>query len=125
MIYNGRQLSEHFHSPSFAETTLSLDKEFVVTGHLYLPSWEAEIQKGLNRLGVTNPSKCYVILGIEQPRILGFSSRIIHLLPKGFPLAEHLDTPNACAGSTRALAIGTMSALTPSSSRRNRRPPRS
>lgn len=102
LVYNGRQFPEYFYKSCFAEVTLSPDETFSATEHLYLPCWDVEIQKALNRLGVTDPSRCHAKLELEQPDILEggrFPSKIINLFTRDFPLAEHLDTLNALCRS--------------------------
>ena len=102
LVYDGWQFPEYFYKPAFAEVTLSPDKAFRVTEHLYLPCWDVEIKKALNRLGVESPSGCFARLELERPGILEdgkFSTKIINLLTKDFPLAEHLDTLNALCRS--------------------------
>lgn len=102
MIYNGRQFPEYFYTSCFAEVTLSPDENFSVTEHLYLPCFDVEIPKALNRLGITDPSRCHAKLELEHPDILEngrFPSKIINLFTRDFPLVKHLDTLNALCRS--------------------------
>lgn len=96
-VYNGEQFPEyHWRSDDAATVTLESGDYHsdIKYEYLYLPCWEIEIEKAMNRLGLKSPESCATHLDCE-----GMSEQVYRLFTEEYPLSEHLYTLNNLARS--------------------------
>ena len=96
-MYNGEQFPEyHWRGDDVATVTLESGDyhSSIKYEHLYLPCWEVEIEKALNRLGLKSPKPCATHL-----EFAGMSEQVYRLFTEEYPLSEHLYTLNNLARS--------------------------
>ena len=96
-VYNGEQFPE-YHWRADDAATVTLESGDYHSGinyeYLYLPCWEAEIEKAVNRLGLQSPHPCATHLDCES-----MSEQVYRLFTEEYPLSEHLYTLNSLARS--------------------------
>lgn len=98
-IYNGEQFPEyHWRSDDAATVTLEYGNYHsgIKYEYLYLPCWEAEIDKTINRLGLSSPEFCATHLDFD-----GMSEQVYQIFTEDYPLSNHLYTLNNLARSYR------------------------
>lgn len=96
-IYNGEQFPEyHWRSDDAATVTLECGEYHsgIKYEYLYLPCWEVEIEKAVNRLGLQSPHPCATHL-----EFAGMSEQVYRIFTEDHPLSEHLYTLNNLARS--------------------------
>ena len=96
-IYNGEQFPE-YHWRSDDVATITLESGDYHSGikyeYLYLPCWETEIEKAVNRLGLSSPESCATHLDFG-----GMSEQVYQIFTEDYPLSDHLYTLNNLARS--------------------------
>lgn len=96
-IYNGEQFPE-YHRRSDDAATVTLESGDYHSGikyeYLYLPCWEVEIEKAMNRLGLKSLESCATHLDCE-----GMSEQVYQIFAEDYPLSKHLFTLNNLARS--------------------------
>ncbi len=98
-IYNGVQFPEYSYSgDDVALVTLEAEHPAgdLKREYLYLPCWEVEIQKAVNRLGVESLAQCHATLECED-----MGCYIHQIFTEDHPLWEHLETLNNLARTYR------------------------
>ena len=96
-VYNGEQFPEyHWRSDDVATVTLEVGdyQSGIKYECLYLPCWEAEIEKAVNRLGLDSPEPCATHLDCEA-----MNEQVYQMFTENYPLSEHLYTLNNLARS--------------------------
>lgn len=96
-IYNGKQFPEYYwRSDDVATVTLeSGDSHSCIKyEYLYLPCFEVEVEKAMNRLGVKSLDVCTTHLDCED-----MNEQIHQIFTEEYPLSEHLYTLNSLARS--------------------------
>lgn len=96
-IYNGEQFPEyHWRSDDVATVGLEFVEDYggVKYEYLYLPCWDAEIVKALNRLGLGSSEHCAAHLDFER-----MSEQVYQIFTEYHSLCEHLCTLNNLARS--------------------------
>lgn len=92
LVYNGEQFpAYHYRSDDVATVTLEVGDygTGIKYEYLYLPCFDVEIEKALNRLGVADATPCTTHLDSDY-----FSEEIQAILTEKYPLSEHLNTLN-------------------------------
>ena len=99
LLYNGEQFP-HYSYLGDDVALVALEAETpggeMKTEYLYLPCWEVEIQKAVNRLGLQNAAQCHAVLECENIGIY-----IHQIFTEDHPLSEHLETLNILARDYR------------------------
>ncbi|MGI6402883.1 MAG: hypothetical protein ACOX0K_01395 [Oscillospiraceae bacterium] len=96
-VYNGEQFPEyHWRDSGVAVVTLESGDYHsgIQNEYLYLPCWDTEIEKAVNRLGLKSPHSCATHLDFE-----GISEQVYQIFTEDYPLSEHLYTLNNLARS--------------------------
>ncbi len=96
-VYNGEQFPEYNWRSGDAATVILESGDYhggIKYEYLYLPCWEVEIEKAVNRLGLESPHPCATHLECE-----GMSEQFCRLFTEEYPLSEHLYTLNSLARS--------------------------
>lgn len=91
-VYNGKQFPEYYWRSDDVATVILESGESqssIKYEYLYLPCYEVEIEKAINRLGLKSLHACIAHLDCED-----MSKRVYQLFTEEFPLAEHLYTLN-------------------------------
>ena len=95
-VYNGEQFPEYHWRDDVATVTLEYGEypRGVKCEYLYLPCWEVEIEKAVNRLGLKSAHACRTDLDFK-----GMSEELYQLFTEEYRLTEHLHTLNGLARS--------------------------
>lgn len=92
VVYNGEQFPEYsYRGDEVAMVTLEVGDygTGISYEYLYLPCWDIEITKALNRLGVADASNCSTHLDCDT-----MSETVRDIFTADFPLCSHLNTLN-------------------------------
>ena len=101
LVYNGEQFPEYsYRGDDVALVTLEVENPSGERKceYLYLPCWEVEIQKAVNRLGMERVDPCITTLECGV-----MSESIYELFVEEYPLSEHMDALNQLARAYRGL----------------------
>lgn len=95
-VYNGEQFPEYHWRDDVATVTLEYGEypRGVKYEYLYLPCWEVEIEKAVNRLGLKSAHAYRTDLDFK-----GMSEELYQLFTEEYRLIEHLHTLNSLARS--------------------------